>query len=1039
MSAIQSSVGLISGIPIQDTVDQLIAFSARPRDRLVKRNEGLAAERAAIDQLSTLTLSAKFSLNSLSRVTAFRTRSVTSSNAAALSATAARGATPAVGSYTFTPLRAASGSQFVSSRFESIEELGGGKLSFGYGGQVDRGVSLAKTNSGGGFNGGQLRITDASGSTAVIDLRAARSVDDILEAINTAADVDVTASTSGGRFVITDESGGDGELAVREVNGGDAAEELGLLNTSVDGVLTGDNIFGIGAGTKLSELRDGLGVRITGETGLAANSVQFTLGDGTTSTIDFGGAQTLGDVVDKINESTELGGKLTATIADGARIELTDSTSGNLVVRNFGGGTLATDLGIETDATGVDTTLTGARLTSGLKDTLVSTLAAGEGLDLRVVSFTDRSGKTANVDLAGAETLGEIVDKINAADVGLVAAVNDARNGLEIRDTSGGDGSLVIADVGAGTTAAALGIAVDDAVDSVDTGSLRRQTVGLGTLLENYAGGRGVELGDIRIIDAAGFSRTIDLDKEDDPALTIGDVIDRINASGVGVAATLNDDGDGILLTDTTGGAGVLSVEEVGRGKTAASLGLLGDATATNEAGLAIIDGGASYEIDLTELDTTARGVGLSRLNSGDGVNLGIIEVTASTGVSFTVDLGVSRPDAQTIGEVIDRINAAAAEANVAVEAKINAGNSGIELVDNTGGGGSLEVEDLTGRAAVGLRLNRNAQVNDKTRVQTINGSGLFTHNEANALKTLTERINDLGAGVTAAVFNDGQGFRLSLTSDRTGDGADLLVDGLGASLDFTQTSRASDAVAVFGGFGGVGGFAVTSSTNTFDGIVEGVTVELKQATGEPVTVNVQNDSAAAGTAIGGFVEAYNSLRSSLADLTSFDAETQTTGLLFGRGETLRLDTDLSRVLLSTFRVEGEFSSLQEVGISLKSDGTLTFDQTRLTRALRDSPDSVEKLFRTPETGVVARISAMIDQLAGEEKSLLGARSEAIQSNITSNEQRIDTLSARLDRERERLLLDFIQLEDTIALLQSNNTFLESIQPVQRVSSGSRS
>ncbi len=54
MGRITSSIGLITGTPIQDTVDQLINVSAVPRDRLANRNEGLRQERSAVTELGLI-------------------------------------------------------------------------------------------------------------------------------------------------------------------------------------------------------------------------------------------------------------------------------------------------------------------------------------------------------------------------------------------------------------------------------------------------------------------------------------------------------------------------------------------------------------------------------------------------------------------------------------------------------------------------------------------------------------------------------------------------------------------------------------------------------------------------------------------------------------------------------------------------------------------------------------------------------------------------------------------------------------------------
>ena len=48
MGRITSNIGLITGIPITDTVDQLIGVAGAPRDLLSSRNQGLQQQQLAI-------------------------------------------------------------------------------------------------------------------------------------------------------------------------------------------------------------------------------------------------------------------------------------------------------------------------------------------------------------------------------------------------------------------------------------------------------------------------------------------------------------------------------------------------------------------------------------------------------------------------------------------------------------------------------------------------------------------------------------------------------------------------------------------------------------------------------------------------------------------------------------------------------------------------------------------------------------------------------------------------------------------------------
>src|SRR6185503_12234684 len=136
--------------------------------------------------------------------------------------------------------------------------------------------------------------------------------------------------------------------------------------------------------------------------------------------------------------------------------------------------------------------------------------------------------------------------------------------------------NLVIADVGMGTLASQLGIAVNAATTSVDSGRLSLRYVNEATSVSNYApDGLGIQAGAIKITDSAGNTATVQISSA---VSNIGDVLQRINsASGISVTAQLNDTGDGFVLVDNAGGAGTLKVEESG-GTTAADLRLLGTA-----------------------------------------------------------------------------------------------------------------------------------------------------------------------------------------------------------------------------------------------------------------------------------------------------------------------------------------------------------------------------------------------------------------------------------------------------------------------------
>ncbi len=1015
MGRITSNVGIISGIPITDTVDQLTALKAVSRDRLVSRTEGVQAEQAAITEIAALLLSTQFTARQLKTSSLFEQRQVTSSQPTTLTAVSV--GTPALGNHTFTPLQVAQSHQLLSTGVASDSQpLGEGSLSFQFGGFVNEGASLQLTNEGQGITAGKIRITDRSGASSDIDLRYAQTVDEVLTAINNDTGINVKAEASDGSFRLIDQTGGAGNLRVDEVAGGTTAASLGLGNIDVAATsATGTSILELYDGLSLASLNDGLGVGankslpdlefnfrdgsyllvdlnpvdssslhasaksansdvnaqvvftssvagseranvdvvfvnddgINGGEETAAydsNTKQLTItiregettanqvvaalnneptaraffrasladgSDGTGLALEADGVttslptdvpqhNTLGSVVNAINKAGA--GRIIAAISgDNKRIELTDLTTdeGNTftAASAFESG-VAEALGLTTTATG--DSISGERLLSGLKSSLVRKLDGGAGLALGQLDLTDRSGATASVDLSTAETLDEILQLINDAPVAVTARVNRARNGIELVDTSGSTaGPLIIASGDVTNSAEALGLATNANVTKADSGSLKKQTVGTATLLSDYNGGAGVAQGAFQIIGSSGATTTINL--ASGSIKTVGDLLKKINDSSIGVNARLNDTGDGILLVDTVGGSKSLEVIEQGS-TTAADLHLLG----------------ISKEVELEGEPT----------------------------------------------KVID------------------------------------------GRTTFNIEVDADDTLDD-----------------------LISKINDANANVTAAKLNSGGSvnpFHLTLTSQVSGKRGELLIDTSALGFSFNESVAAQDAKLVFGSAGTAsGGLLATSSSNSFSGLVEGLKINVLAASETPVTVTVGSSSSGLTTNLKVLVDNYNKARNKILETTQFSADTNQKGILLGNGTVQRVENDLGRLLSGQFFGVGSIQSLGEVGITINTNGTLTLDEFKLQTKFAEDPAAVESFF-SGENGFGTKFEKVIEGLAGDE-SLLANRTRALEAKIQDNISRVQFLNERLAAFRERTLNDFLKAEEAIAKLQTNLSALQSI------------
>lgn len=420
--------------------------------------------------------------------------------------------------------------------------------------QLADGTPLDLLNGGTGVPAGSIRITNRAGSSFDIDLSGAATIGDVKAAIE-AADSSLTVSLRGPSLRITDSSTGEDDTVIEELGGGTTARALGLVGSSTTGEITGEAILRI---------------------------------------------QTLGDVIRIINGHPNNNGGVVAGISSsGDGITLTDisiPTGTPFSITAIGGSQVAEDLGLLGSTTGSE--IDSRRLIAGLDTVLLRSLNGGSGVETGVIELTNRLGATVQVDLSSAETLADVVSAINAQSgtSNVTASISSSGLGIELTDASGGAGNLAVADV-IGRTAADLGLARSVSRSTLASGNLQRQYISGASVLADLNLGRGVPAGRFRITDSSGASAVVDLTQGNET--TLQHVIDEINSRPVGIVATINATGDGLLLTDQTGGSGRLRVTEEGS-TVAAALGILGQAAA----GETTIDGSLETRIEVDAGDT---------------------------------------------------------------------------------------------------------------------------------------------------------------------------------------------------------------------------------------------------------------------------------------------------------------------------------------------------------------------------------------------------------------------------------------------------
>jgi flagellar hook-associated protein 2 len=327
--------------------------------------------------------------------------------------------------------------------------------------------------------------------------------------------------------------------------------------------------------------------------------------------------------------------------------------------------------------------------------------------------------------------------------------------------------------------------------------------------------------------------------------------------------------------------------------------------------------------------------------------------------------------------------------------------------------------------------VSEDAQITQGTLELKAGSSGSTTitvDSTNNTLQGLADSITGAGIGISASIVQDSSNpaapYKLLLTSNKTGVANQItLTNSLAASsggatqptFDFgNPVQAAADAVVQLGT--GTGAVTSTSSTNTVTNLINGVTLNLKQADAtKTLSITIDRDTQAATEAVQDFVDSYNSLMDEFANQFRYSSEKKEAGLLLGNSTAASLQQSIRESVLGTVAgVNSKANRLSAIGITVTDDGKLSFDSSKL-----------EKIFDGETTGIsandVKRLFALdgvssnggVEFMLGASKT--GAPANGIQVDITQAAERAsitatnsigasiiidgtnDTLAAKLD------------------------------------------
>jgi len=306
-----------------------------------------------------------------------------------------------------------------------------------------------------------------------------------------------------------------------------------------------------------------------------------------------------------------------------------------------------------------------------------------------------------------------------------------------------------------------------------------------------------------------------------------------------------------------------------------------------------------------------------------------------------------------------------------------------------------------------------------------------ITVSDTDTLSDVRDAINasDDNSSVIATIVTDDLGEHLILTSKETGlnnsikvtaadiDGNNTDATGLSRlaydtdplsatfATNLTEVNAALDASITIDGT-----LNVTSTTNKFENVIDGVDITAQKAHGVDDDISqigfVENNSGVRSN-VENFVEKYNEL----LDLTNALGQVGDSGIGPLAGDAmLRGVTSKLRQSLSTSFESGtnSFLSLAQIGVTSDRYGKLSVDTTILNDALDEDPSAIEQFFvGSDDSDGFARSLKTLTDFYTESDGIIQNRIESKQTQLERlDDDRID-FDRKMDSLEARLLAQY--------------------------------
>lgn len=273
----------------------------------------------------------------------------------------------------------------------------------------------------------------------------------------------------------------------------------------------------------------------------------------------------------------------------------------------------------------------------------------------------------------------------------------------------------------------------------------------------------------------------------------------------------------------------------------------------------------------------------------------------------------------------------------------------------------------------------------------------------------LVGAINDSedNPGVTATLMKTDDGNTIMLSSDQSGADSAFSVSVSGNSdlqnaADSTgkKLSTAQDAVLHLGTADGP---EISSSTNTFDDVIPGVSMTFSEVTtDEPVTIKVAQDTSASQAQAQVFVDSYNTLVDTIDDLTDVGSDGSSGGVFAGDAGLKSMTSQMNQIVHADYNG----NSILDYGISLNSDGHLEIDSEAFDEAMKADPQGLSDIF-VGDDGMIAQFDDLMETYTNASDGIITSRQQSLDDKQDKIDSQTDELQQTYQQDYDRYLSEY--------------------------------